>query len=100
MDGFASCARRYLVWVYIAAVIIGALVFVGGIVFAVYMHEKDIALRVTIAKHEESTRAHRWIIGYGTPHVPVDTPPARHCGLSLVTCRSGPLGAYCCCCTH
>ena len=38
----------------------------GAIVFSTFMSEKDFKLRIAMATHTESTRAHRWIIGYGT----------------------------------
>ena len=56
---------RYLVWVYIGIVTLTAGLCIAGVMFLARLHEKDINLRVAIAKHEESTRAHRWIIGYG-----------------------------------
>ena len=60
-----NSSSRNTVWIYIAIVIVGALAAEAGVLFSVYLHEKDTTLRIAIAKHEESTRAHRWIIGYG-----------------------------------
>ena len=57
---------RYNAWVYIAGINVAAVVAIAAVLLSVYMHEKDVVLRIAIAKHEESTRAHRWIIGYGT----------------------------------
>ena len=50
MDSLSSVC---LVWVYIAAVVAACLLIAGSIVGAVLWHEKDVALRVALAKHEE-----------------------------------------------
>lgn len=42
-----------LVWFYIASVIAACLLIAGGILGAVQWHEKDVALCVALAKHEE-----------------------------------------------
>ena len=48
-----SLASVRLVWVYVASVIAACLIIAGGILGVVQWHEKDVALRVALAKHEE-----------------------------------------------
>ena len=49
----------------------GAVGACGGVLYGGYLSSKDTQLRVAVAKHEESTRAHRWVIGYGALRVTV-----------------------------
>jgi NADH:ubiquinone oxidoreductase subunit 6 (subunit J) len=44
---------RTLVWVYIGAVVAACLFLLGCIVAAIQWHEKDVNLRVAVAKHDE-----------------------------------------------
>ena len=44
---------EHLVWVYIASILAACLLIAGCVLAAVQWHEKDVALRVAIAKHEE-----------------------------------------------
>ena len=65
-DSFvASSQKSRLVWVYIAVIAVGAGLVCAAVVFAAFLNEKDFKLRIAMATHSESTRAHRWIIGYG-----------------------------------
>ena len=65
-DSFvASSQKSRLVWVYIAVIALGAGLVCAAVVFAAFLNEKDFKLRIAMATHSESTRAHRWIIGYG-----------------------------------
>jgi hypothetical protein len=52
-----SRQASHLVWVYIASVVAAALLLMGGVVGGALWHEKDVTLRVAIAKHEE-----RWVL--------------------------------------
>ena len=61
----ANSQKRILVWVYIAVIVVGAGVFVAALLIAAFVSEKDFKLRIAMATHHESNRAHRWIIGYG-----------------------------------
>ena len=61
----ATSSSRNSVWIYIAVIIVGGVVAMVAVVLSVFSHEKDTNLRIAIAQHEESSRAHRWIIGYG-----------------------------------
>jgi hypothetical protein len=62
----SASSKSLMVWVYVAIICLGALLIAGAIVFSVHVNEKDVKLRIAMATHSESTRAHRWIIGYGT----------------------------------
>ncbi len=43
----------YLVWAYMAAVWIGAMLLATAVVLVLRWHERDVALRVALAKHAE-----------------------------------------------
>ena len=54
------------VWVYMAVAFVCGIGAVCIVVYSVHVNEKDVKLRIADAKQKENTRAHRWIIGYGT----------------------------------
>jgi hypothetical protein len=56
------CRIQLIVYVTVVAV---AVVAAGSaVLFSSHTHQRDTNLQVAIAKHEESSRAHRWIMGY------------------------------------
>ena len=58
-------SARQATIVYLTLIVIGTLVSIGGVVCLAYLHKKDVMFHVATAKHDEITRAHRWILGYG-----------------------------------
>ena len=52
--------------VYLSGICAFAFVASACVVAAALWHENDARVRVTLAKHSETERAHRWILGYGT----------------------------------
>ena len=65
-DGYiAGSTKRTTAWLIVGAIVaIAVLVSAAGVTLA-YVSEKDAKLRISMATHTESSRAHRWIIGYG-----------------------------------
>ena len=50
---------------YLLVVAVGTIASVVCVIVAVHAHQTDTDLRIAIAKHDENSRAHRWVIGYG-----------------------------------
>ena len=66
-DGYiASSTKRTTASLIVGAICAAAVLMCTGLVVIVHVSEKDAKLRITVATHTESSRAHRWIIGYGT----------------------------------
>ena len=78
-----QASKRGVVWVYVGIVVVVAALAMGALLITAYVNEKEVKLRIAVATHTESNRAHRWIIGYGTD-----------------TTLGNPVGKVCvrCCC--
>ena len=59
-----SSSSRLSARVYVAAIVLCAVLSMAGVLLSVHLHTKDLNLRVALAMQEESSRAHKWIIGY------------------------------------
>ena len=60
-----TSSLRYLGWVYALVIVVAAFILMAGVVLTSRLIDKDTVLKVAVAKHEENSRAHRWILGYG-----------------------------------
>ena len=61
---YADLLQR--MWLNLGGIVAGA---IGGIVLTVVgtvANEKNVQIRVNNAKHNETSKAHRWILGYST----------------------------------
>ena len=46
------------------AITVATLVLMAAVMCIKFLHEKDVRLKVATVRHNESSRAHRWILGY------------------------------------
>ena len=65
-DFVATSPKTKTVWLYVGMIALSTCMAIGGSALALYLMKRGARMRIADAKHEESTRAHKWIIGYGT----------------------------------
>ena len=61
----SNSPKASTVWLYVGMIALSTLMTTATSALALYLMERGARMRIADAKHEESTRSHKWIIGYG-----------------------------------
>ena len=61
----AASPKQDTVWVYVGIIALSTVMAMCISALALYMSERGARLRIATTKHDESTRAHKWVVGYG-----------------------------------